>query len=1038
MSPQTLTSQWKNLLAIEDRKAPDLFEPQDRIENTPYADQIRKVFNELSITAIFCVQGVPTIAIINLDEYDITQVIKVHAALWNQSLVSMLVVITDDTVRVFSLSKTPGIGDNSQFEDRCLIQALDAGTAAVLLPNYVSGAESGRLWQEKQEYFNPKERIDYVLLNNLTTAHDLLIKHHLTPSEAQAILIQTMFIAYLEDREIAGADYFESASHGQSISLTELLASGNVENLETLFNQLQRDFSGDLFVAPCSFDTDHRPHCLNENCMNVLLRFKNGREEMSSTDSQMRFWGYDFKYIPVELISAVYDRFLGEDIGARKDAGAYYTPIFLVDTVVTSVWENLPTKIRANGTVLDPACGSGIFLVRCFQRMCEHWRAQSKQQTIRWDSLLRMLNRVHGRDLNGGAVRVAVFSLYIALLEEVKPPDIRKLKKKGRLLPTLWNKTLIQRDFFEEDTNTLKVDVIIGNPPWVSRKNNDQSTAIKWSATHGFPTPSRQEAWAFTWKAQQHLRPSGIVSFLLPAMGFLHNHSTASLNARKRLFTETTALRVINFADLSKQLFEGAANPTTMIMFTDQERTVSDYKFEYWTPKADLNLSIKRFISLSTADKMSLKMSEVITNSLIFKQRLWMRGPEEKLFFYLAHFPRLNAFISEFGNLQKSRKDTSVGWVMGQGFKPFHGGEAGSSSAQYYKSEFVGTLKHLPIKAYTPIAINTENLESWSSSTVHRRGFERGFSGPRILIPQGIQLAKMRLRAAYTEAPFTFQHSIQAIVAPPNERLRLKLVSAILNSRLALWFSFHGTASFGVERPKVHQEDLLTIPCPQPDDLANPKQARAAASKIVKIIDAHMETSTALLQPANLNDKNLLEIDQLVYMYFGLSKDEIILIEDGIKHLIPASQPNAKTIPSLWKTTTPHERKAYASILGDSLNDWFADELSVSIKLTARNYDFAILQLLLSKKNQTTKYTERNDDVFAASLKHLENKINHTVTCNFQTIPDMRIFAGNSLYLIKPLQLRFWLKSSALADADSIASDLQTLVQTNFKQDLAS
>lgn len=1037
MNDHSLNSRWKEILALENRSAPELFEPSDRIENTPYAEEIRKAFKKLSVTAMFCVQGVPTVAVVNMPEYRPEEVVRIHAALWNQGLASVLVVISIDSASVFSLSKAPGAAEDSQFEDRCLIESLDATAAVLSLSGYITGAESGRLWREKADYFDPKERIDSVLLNNLTVAHDLLSRNALSSAEAQAVLIQTMFIAYLEDREITGADYFDIATNGSATSFADLLESGSVENLKRLFKQLQRDFNGDLFVAPCSFDVDDEPHRLNADCLNTLRRFRDGREEMSTKSGQLRFWGYDFQYIPVELISAVYDKFLGEDDKARRDAGAYYTPMFLVDTVVSSVWESASDKVREKGSFLDPACGSGIFLVRCFQRMCEHWRAKSKQPRIRWDSLLKMLGRIHGRDLNGGAVRVAVFSLYIALLEEVTPPDIRKLAGKGRLLPPLWNQNIVKRNFFDETPDSLSVDVIIGNPPWTSRRNT-KSLGMVWSQDRALPVPSREEAWAFTWKALDHLRTSGLVAFLLPAMGFLHNNAALSVNARERLFAKTKVLRVINFADLRRQLFDGAINPAALILFTDRADVCRDYKFEYWVPKADLNLSIKRFVSLSSIDKSVLRVSDVATNSLLFKQRLWMRAPEAKLFSYLAAFPRLNSFISEFGALKKRHQSTDVGWLMGQGFKPFYGGEAGSSSAQFYESELVGRYEHLDIGAFISIAMGRPKSRPWATSTVHRLGFERGFSGARVIVPQGVQTSRMRLRAAYTEAPFTFQHSLQAIVAPRGEKRRLKLVTAILNSRLALWFSFHGTGSFGSGRPKVHQSDLLTIPCPSPRDLGSAKKAEAAENEIVELIDIALKDADDFLIASDSEDALLREIDRLVYTYFGLSSDEVTLIEDGVEHVIPASQPNAGAFPEFWRPVDHSGRRTYARVLTQSLGECFDNEMGVSICLAARNQDTAILKLKLTDHAGRTAYTENTDDAFLDVLDRLSNAVSQSIVCNFQTIPDMSVFVHDSLYLIKPLQLRFWLASSALADADRINSDLQTMVETNRGRDYAS
>ena len=223
--------------------------------------------------------------------------------------------------------------------------------------------------------------------------------------------------------------------------------------------------NGDLFVALCSFEANDCGSDLQANHLEILARFRSGSEEMHGQIGQYRLWMYNFKFIPVELISAVHDRFLGErGTQDRRTRGAYYTPMFLADTVVSQVWERLPSGTRDGGSFLDPACGSGIFLVRLFQRLCERRRKTGSESIVRWNDLLDTLSRLQGWDKDGGAVRVAVFSLYLAQLEEVTPPSIRKLMKRGRVLPALHGKTLRQRDFFAVEPDAVAFDVIVGNP----------------------------------------------------------------------------------------------------------------------------------------------------------------------------------------------------------------------------------------------------------------------------------------------------------------------------------------------------------------------------------------------------------------------------------------------------------------------------------------------------------------------------------------------------------------------------------------------
>jgi type I restriction-modification system DNA methylase subunit len=1020
---QPLSPAWKERLGLASRRAPEFYESAAAVVDTPHALAIRSALDDLGLSGILCVQGVPTIAILTIEQYDAARVVDIHGALWNQGLASLLLIVAGDTVRAFSLARTPQEDSDDEFDRRCLIATLEATADALEIRNLIYGAESGRLWRQHAEYFDAKERIDEVLLENLNASHQALCKARLSSEAAQALLIQAMFIAYLEDRDIITAEYFQVATHNKADSFSALLETKDVKLLKSLFATLRSDFNGDLFVAPCSFDSPSKAPTVIEAHLDVLASFRSGREEMAK--GQFRFWGYNFRYIPIELVSAVYDRFLGEREEERKAQGAYYTPMFLADTVVSQVWDLLPSATKEKGHFLDPACGSGVFLVRSFQRLCENWRARHGARTIRWDSLLAILRRVHGWDVNGSAVRVAVFSLYVALLEEVSPPDIRALIKRGKLLPELWEKNLICRDFFVDPQQTSSFEVIIGNPPWTSRRGPNRAS-LRWAEKNKLPMPSGEDAWAFVWKALRHLRSEGIVAFLLPAMGFLHNHAANSLAARKQLIAESTIRRVINFADLRFQLFDGAIRPAALMILGSKRVPAIPYRFDYWTPKADLNLQLKRMITLSSADRISLSSTVAERDGLAFKHRLWMREPDAKLFSYFSKLPTLGALIKDFGGLKRRGLAVEGQWVIGQGYQPFHGSaEEGSS---YSMSKFVGKLPDLPIAAFQRLAQPIAHLTPSPSKRVRRKGFETGFSGSRILIPRGVETTQTRLRAAYTEEALTFQHIIQAITVPPNEEGRGKLLTAILNSRVAIWFAFHGTASFGAERPEVQQAELLNLPFPAIDDLPEPDRAADAAKQLIALIDREIQKAKGAFALEQDNDAVLSEIDNLAYQYFCLSKDETILIEDTVERIVPAVQPHQGNYPELWKAPTEAERRDYASTLLTHVESWLQNGTPVYAALETMNADLGVLRLSLETSKSTVGYIEENGHVLQDVLSRISQHISQPLDGNFQLLPDLRVFIGKNLYLVKPMQRRFWLRSTALADADAIATDLQTAV----------
>lgn len=1042
---------WKGPLSLSTRRPPELYEKSDDIGDVPHAGALRTTFDVLGASAVFCVQHVPTVVILSVDEYDRSAVATLHAALWNQGLASLLVVVSGGTVRVFTLARISRDGAKRDFHNRCLVRTLDLVDDALALRNLVYATESGRFWEEEgnRAYFDPRERVDRVLLDNLTASHRLLspsdraldravhppASHRLpggarlSPAAAQALLVQAMFVAYLEDREIIGAEYFRKASNARADDFETLLRAGDVEALERLFDTLRTDFNGDLFVAPCSFDaTDPAPR-LDGSHLGILARFRSGREEMHGPGGQYRLWPYDFRYIPVELISAVHDRFLGEREGERgtddrRTRGAFYTPMFLADIVVSHVWERLPPEAKDDGRFLDPACGSGIFLVRLFQRLCEQRRAARSDRNIPWNDLRDILSRLQGRDLDGGAVRVAVFSLYVALLEEVTPPDIQTRMKRGEVLPALHGKTLRKEDFFSGAADDPTVDVVVGNPPWSSRRG-ERHSSLEWCRAEGLPAPGREQAWAFVWKALRHLREKGVVAFLLPAMGFLHNHAGDAVEARKRLMRAARVFSVVNFADMRFQLFEKAVRPAALLLFGLSPAGGAAYRFDYLTPKADLNLKSRRMITIGNADRCRLDSRMVDGDPAVFRKRLWMSEPEARLFNYLSQFPRLDDLVAEFGALSHRKESIKNRWVIGQGFQPAD--VERRPGAAHELSSVVATTFYLPIDEFRILARTGERLRPWKDGFVRRRGFEAGFRGPRVLVPRGVAAAGpggQRLRAAYVEDPMTFRHIIQAVTVPPGDERQGKLLAGLLNSRLMLWFAFHGTSSFGSERPEVQQKELLRLPFPVPEDMPDRERSRSAADALVTMVEQRVRSNSPFFELESNEHDVLEEIDSLAYEFFCLSERERILVEDTVDQIVPAVQPSRGAAPEIWRASTASDRRTYARTLVDSLVDWFDGKSSIGTRLVARNGDLAILRLSLRDAQAAFDYDEDDEGSVAASLSRLVKQVRQPLSGNFQSMPDFRVFIERDLFLVKPVGKRFWLRSAALADAGAIVVDL--------------
>ena len=75
------------------------------------------------------------------------------------------------------------------------------------------------------------------------------------------------------------------------------------------------------------------------------------------------------------------------------------------------------------------------------------------------------------------------------------------------------------------------------------------------------------------------------------------------------------------------QLFDRALRPAALIVF-GRPRADAPYRFDYLTPKADLNLKSRRLITIGSGDRRRLDSRQVDADPFVFKKRLWMTEPE--------------------------------------------------------------------------------------------------------------------------------------------------------------------------------------------------------------------------------------------------------------------------------------------------------------------------------------------------------------------------------------------------------------------------
>ena len=441
-----------------------------------------QVHEKIGIDAVYFLRDengiakIPLIYFSAIQKYDAKQVAELHRLSWNLGEAPLLFVVTPDEILIYNNYETPRVVENGNLDPNAgIIETLNltnglASQRLALKKYHRSLIESGEYWRQSMTRFDVQSRVDSTLMSNLRIMRRTLInqisKRCDTSKETitgvvHVLLNRSIFIKYLEERKDSNGEtvfpqdfycnFMKSAKQ-----YTDVLNSK--EATYNLFRTLKEKFNGDTLQV-----SEIEAEIITQDDLNELRTFILGDSELES--KQLTLWPlYSFDIIPIQLISSIYELFfhLSEE---DDEKGTYYTPLHLVNLVMDEVypWEGE----YKDTSFFDPSCGSGVFLVEAYRRLVCRWMSQNDVHTINCDQLnLLLKNSIFGVDINEEAIRVASFSLSLAMCDFLDPRSIwDKLS-----FPRLLDNNLISSDFFDEDKsfNNRRYDVIIGNPPWQS------------------------------------------------------------------------------------------------------------------------------------------------------------------------------------------------------------------------------------------------------------------------------------------------------------------------------------------------------------------------------------------------------------------------------------------------------------------------------------------------------------------------------------------------------------------------------------------
>ncbi|MEI6608209.1 MAG: TaqI-like C-terminal specificity domain-containing protein [Deltaproteobacteria bacterium] len=408
-----------------------------------------------------------------------------------------------------------------------------------------------------------------ILARNIALRNSLSVRE--LNDSVQRIIDRVIFLRIAEDRGIEDYGSLRGICNGNN----------SYGRLQELFYKADDRYNSGLFHFRTEKDETEPPDILTTTLVIDDKPLKDILKTLYYPDSP-----YEFAVLPADILGQVYEQFLGKVIRlssdhravvedkpeVKKAGGVFYTPTYIVEYIVKNTVGKLldgkTPKKAENLRILDPACGSGSFLLGAYQYLLD-WHlnyytennpekhAREKRPAIfsgqggAWHLTTAerkriLLNNIYGVDIDSQAVEVTKLSLLLKVLEGETGESLNQQRKlfSERALPNLGGNikcgnSLIGSDFYNgkqmnlldtEEAQRVNVfdwqaefpeifkaggfDAVIGNPPYgatFSRTDQDY-LQIHYQQAQKFP----DSYCYFIVKGSQLLRHEGFMSLIVP------------------------------------------------------------------------------------------------------------------------------------------------------------------------------------------------------------------------------------------------------------------------------------------------------------------------------------------------------------------------------------------------------------------------------------------------------------------------------------------------------------------------------------------
>lgn len=729
---------------------------------------------------------------------------RIHLMMWNGFQVPAYMIIEEASISIYNARLNP-----SNEVDLATIVTLSADAFSSFSSLNLS---NGLFWEklENESFYAFDQSATHGLILGLKKVYaSFQSKSGLDKHVALRLLMQCLLIKYLEERdETSDTGYFASHYFNDNFGCNGFCDTIRSGKLLDLLDLLAKDFNGKIF----EWNPETQSHA-RKSIQKAQVRDLANYLDANVQDDQYVLWRlYSFSFLPVEVISSVYEELLTDS----KDI--VYTPEMIVTTLID---ECMPLENpRDNFKMIDVSCGSGIFLVKAYKRLVQWWRYNNWKATGNLEKpslqVLKSLleHSIHGVDIGQDAVNLSVFSLALAILDEVDltPPTWEELK-----FPDL-SENIACGDFFQYITakGVPTYDLVIGNPPFnikgeggkePDRKRYFRNLKQKYGYESGIQIPDEHPALHFLWSSMPLLKEGGLLCMIQPSGPLFYQEDQ---DFKKAMFGRYNLQQVLDFTNLDDKLW-GTKRVATAAVFIQNQSPDQRAVLHLIANRAFPNTH-KLFLEFDHYDFHWVDKSGVIHDPYIWKSNL-LGGRRVSLL--LNRFSRMRSL----GKYLDEKKEK--GWVSGEGFMEVKGETA------LKKADYITGHPYLDARDFRGEK-DVNVLTVCTASRFHRPRRQELYMPPHLLFRKIVPF----VLCYYDNEYVTFRDSIFAIHAPEGQEKELRAIESYFkdNGELLHFLLMAMSSRVGIlKATSIYARDLTDLPYPE----SNCGFSLNAAEKIV-------------------------------------------------------------------------------------------------------------------------------------------------------------------------------------------------------------